>query len=160
MLFLPTCLTFDAAPDNSSNWNFGFYIYYNLVSLLLFELISTSSELFQIEAPAGPESHLTTQTSILFLHRHQNSTDKSYKRPQWPTKAMYSSLRKLPYLLRLSKSIRTRLTDKSGSDFEEETSMQKFKRRLKEEPLIPLGIFLYSPLLNIKKKNDTFTNSV
>ncbi|KUL86156.1 hypothetical protein ZTR_07676 [Talaromyces verruculosus] len=26
-----------------------------------------------------------------------------------------------------------------GSDFEEETSMQKFKRRLKEEPLIPLG---------------------
>lgn len=31
-------------------------------------------------------------------------------------------------------------TYKSYSQFEEETSMQKFKRRLKEEPLIPLGI--------------------
>lgn len=37
-----------------------------------------------------------------------------------------------------------------GSDFEEETSMQKFKRRLKEEPLIPLGTSL-SFLSHIRK---------
>jgi hypothetical protein len=38
-------------------------------------------------------------------------------------------------------------------EFTEETSMQKFKRRLKEEPLIPLGMVL-SFLSRAQKKKD------
>ena len=142
-----SCLTVDAALESCSNWFPDSTQTISSSSCCYLNRILPARNFFKSKLLRVRNFILRLQSlSLLYRIWHQN--------PNFNNRSVHNGRsrrcirRSVSYPLNtLYISICTRLTQTLGSDFEEETSMQKFKRRLKEEPLIPLGTSIPFPSL-------------